>query len=72
MPGVDLLGMRDWIGRMTVAGTVVLIVGGLYAYASLQKVIRSEKKVYYPAITPRPLPPPPTDATVTEVADIAE
>lgn len=56
---------------MTVVGTVVLIVGGLYAYSSLQKVIRSEKKVYFPA-TRQPLPPPPPDVTVTEIAHTTE
>lgn len=55
--------MRDWFGRMIVGGTVFVIVGGLWTYASLQKVISSEKRVYYPAVR-EPLPPPPPEPDI--------
>ena len=67
---VDVAGMREWFGRVFVGGTVVMIVGGLWTYASLRKIISQEKRVYFPAARePLPSPPPGYDVQLSNVFD---
>lgn len=63
--------MRDWIGRVVVGGTVLMIVGGLWSYASIRRSLLPDRRVYFPALPPLPEPPPDHDVWLTQTTDTA-